>query len=369
MLAAIEAPNSQNAPEIGCLPWACHNLWLNYRHTMRQPMLRDTLFPLLRGSINFYLNFLKTSADGRLHLPPTLSPEYEKTAPDMNFDLALLRWGCRTLLDIDSTLHLHDPLRGRWREVATRLTDYPTDSTGFLMGRDLPLTTSQRHYSHLLMLYPLYDVNVEQPGARALMEKSLAHWQRQKGALQGYSCTGAASIAAALGHGDEALRYLNGLWTAGFLTPNTLYKEQGPVIETPLSAAQAIHDMLLQSWGGKIRVFPAAPTAWADVSYQHLSAEGGFLVSAVRRAGRTRFVTITSQAGAPCVVNPGIAGAVLGPGSAGVRLTALPGGWYKLALKKGQSATLCAPQTMYFTVRPVAHRTGAANYYGSQAMP
>ncbi|MEJ7662242.1 MAG: hypothetical protein WKG07_23075 [Hymenobacter sp.] len=40
-----------------------------------------------------------------------------------------------------------------------------------------------------------------------------------KGALQGYSCTGAASIAAALGHGDEALRYLNGLWDAGFLTP------------------------------------------------------------------------------------------------------------------------------------------------------
>ena len=225
----------------------------------------------------------------------------------MNFDLALLRWGCRTLLEIDSTLKINDPLRSRWREVATRLTAYPTDSTGFLMGRGLPLATSHRHYSHLLMLYPLYDVNVEQPGARPLMEKSLAHWQGLKGALQGYSCTGAASIAAALGHGDEALRYLNGLWTAGFLTPNTLYQEQGPVIEMPLSAAQAIHDMLLQSWGGKIRVFPAAPTAWADASYQHLSAEGGFLVSAARRGGRTRFVTITSRTGGPCLVHPGIA--------------------------------------------------------------
>lgn len=30
-----------------------------------------------------------------------------------------------------------------------------------------------------------------------------------------------------------------------------MYKEAGPVIETPLSGAQCIHDMLLQSWGGK----------------------------------------------------------------------------------------------------------------------
>ena len=36
--------------------------------------------------------------------------------------------------------------------------------------------------------------------------------------------------------------------------------ESGPVIETPLSGAQCIHDMLLQSWGGKIRVFPAVPS-------------------------------------------------------------------------------------------------------------
>ena len=64
LLAAIEAPNGRNAPEIGCLPWACHNLWLHYRHTMRRPMLRDTLLPLLRGSINFYLPFVQTDSAG-----------------------------------------------------------------------------------------------------------------------------------------------------------------------------------------------------------------------------------------------------------------------------------------------------------------
>lgn len=53
-----------------------------------------------------------------------------------------------------------------------------------------------------------------------------------------------------------------------------MYKESGPVIETPLSAAQSIHDMLLQSWGGKIRIFPAIPATWKDIAYSGLRTEG-----------------------------------------------------------------------------------------------
>lgn len=67
------------------------------------------------------------------------------------------------------------------------------------------------------------------------------------------------------GKGNDALAYLNKLF-GRFLSVNTLYRESGPVIETPLSGAQSIHDMLLQSWGGKIRVFPAVPDAWQDVA-------------------------------------------------------------------------------------------------------
>jgi alpha-L-fucosidase 2 len=285
-------------PELGDLPWALHNVWLHYRHSMDESVLHDILFPLLRRAMNYYLHFLYVGADGRLHLPPTFSPEYG-TAPDCTYDLALIRWSCRTLLSIAPD----DPLAGRWQEVLDTLVDYPVDENGFMIGAGVPFAKSHRHYSHLLMVYPLYEVTED----RALIERSLAHWISFEGALRGYSFTGAASICALLGRGDDALGHLRELVTR-FIQPNTMYYEAGPVIETPLSAAQSLHDMLCQSWGDVIRIFPAVPTTWADVTLHNFRAEGAFLVSAVRRGGVTRWVRVSSEAGAPCRVRTGIAG-------------------------------------------------------------
>ena len=83
---------------------------------------------------------------------------------------------------------------------------------------------------------------------------------------------------------------------------NTMYTEAGPVVETPLSGSQSLYDMLCQSWGGVIRIFPAVPAAWADVTLDDFRTQGAFLVSAVRRAGGTRFVKVHSLAGEPCRV-------------------------------------------------------------------
>jgi alpha-L-fucosidase 2 len=55
---------------------------------------------------------------------------------------------------------------------------------------------------------------------------------------------------------------------------------------------QAVHEMLLQSWGGVVRVFPAVSDQWRDVSFRDLRAEGGFVVTAERKAGRTTRVNI-----------------------------------------------------------------------------
>ncbi len=303
----VAVPNVPSpAPEIGDLPWALHNVWLSYRHTMDARILRDVLFPLLRRAMNYYLHFLFVGADGKLHLPTTFSPEYG-SAPDCNYDLALIRWSCRTLLDSARTLGIADPLAPRWQEVLDTLVDYPVDANGFMVGAGVPFAMSHRHYSHLLMVYPLYLVNAEQPEHRALIETSLRHWISFEGALRGYSFTGAASISAQLGKGDDALGYLREL-VARFIQPNTMYYEAGPVIETPLSAAQSVHDMLCQSWGGIIRVFPAVPAAWGDVVLDDFRTQGAFLVTAVRRAGATQWIRVHSLAGEPCAVRTGIPG-------------------------------------------------------------
>lgn len=292
-----ETPNA----EIGLLPWICHNLWLIYRHKMDDSLLREKLYPLLKQSINYYLNFLHKEDDGYWHLPTTYSPEYG-SAEDCNFDLALLKWGCQSLLNISDRLGIDEPLIHRWQDVLDNLTPFPSNETeGLLIGKNAPYSFSHRHYSHMLAAYPLYMLNPEIQENRSLIEKSLKHWFSKPERLLGYSWTGASSICSLLGNGDEALCYLNQLFN-DFISVNTMYRELGPVIETPLSGVQSMFDMIIQSWGNRIRVFPATPTVWKNVSFRDLRTEGAFLVTASRRNGQTQFVSVKSLAGEPCVV-------------------------------------------------------------------
>jgi hypothetical protein len=341
-VSPVLIPSAEMGPrERSNLIWTMHNYWLHYRHNMDQTMLRERLFPVLKASVNYLLRQLTTGADGKLHLPEATSPEYPKPAPDTNYDHALLRWGCQTLLAIDKRLALGDPLAARWRDTLAKLAPYPVGDTGYLIGRDQPLAVSHRHFSHLLMIYPLHLVTGQTPAERALIEKSLAHWIGFEGALEGYSFVGESAISSLLGKGDDAERYLNDL-LGRFVKPNTMYLEAGPVIETPLSAAQALHEMLLQSWGGTIRVFPAVPAAWADASFQDLRTEGAFLVSAVRRGGRTTCVRVRSLAGEPVRLQVDLPGAqpATPPGASAEKQ---PDGSWKLLLAAGQIVELRAP--------------------------
>ena len=204
----LGVPGQHNA-EVGSLPWALHDYWLAYRATMDDKRLREKLYPLLKRSINYYLHFLESGGDGKLHLPTTYSPEYG-SGPDCNYDLALLRWGCQTLLQICDRLKIDDPLIPKWKTVLANLTDYPVDENGYMIARGVPFAKGHRHFSHLLMCYPLYLETIEKPGAKELAFKSVKHWL-SLGSSRGYSLTGASSISSAYGDGNAALKYLDGL--------------------------------------------------------------------------------------------------------------------------------------------------------------
>ncbi|MFE0155889.1 carbohydrate-binding protein [Nonomuraea sp. NPDC059007] len=366
MFATRSVGTPGSGAEVGDLTWALHNVWLSYRHTMDDTLLRDTLFPLLRRAINYYLHFLRTEGDGRLHLPSTLSPEYPVVPPkDTNYDLALIRWGCQTLLDAAARLGVDDPLKPRWQSTLANLTPYPTDGNGYMIGASTPYSQSHRHYSHLMMIYPLYLVTWDQPASRTLIERSIARWHAVTGAHRGYSYTGAASMYASMGRGDTALGYLTCFFDPATSYPcraNTHYTEAGPVIETPLSASQSIHDMLCQSWGGVIRVFPAVPSAWPDVTLHDFRTQGAFLVSAVRQAGTTRFIRVRSLAGEPLKLRHGLPGpptATLDDGTP-AQVTDLGGGTVQIVLAKDREVLLhTGPRPPLVVDRAPISRPGA----------
>ncbi|OVE75468.1 hypothetical protein BVX97_04495 [bacterium E08(2017)] len=349
--------------EAGNLVWACHNLWLHYRHSMDDDQLREQLYPLLKRAVNFYLHFLEEGDDGKLHLPKTHSPEYIfAEGPDTNYDLALLRWGCTTLIKASERLGIEDPRRPEWDNVLMNLTDYPMDENGYMVARDVPFAKGHRHYSHLMMNYPLYLVNINQPGAKELATRSVKHWQ-SLGARQGYSLTGASSISSAYGMGNEALEYLNGL--KPYIQANTMYKEAGPVIETPLSGAQSIHDILIQSWDGVIRVFPAVADKWDNVAFHDLLTEGAFSISAKREDGKTAFVSIKSLKGEPCIFASPFEGEFQVSGSREFRLKELDNGLHSLDLKQGEQAILWSGGKMpKLTISPIPPEPGKRSAFG-----
>ncbi len=285
--------------EPGNLQWIMHNYFMQYRYTMNDSMLLRRIFPLLKRSTNLYLDIIVQDAAGKYHLPETFSPEYALTK-DANYDLSLLKWGCQTLLFINQKFGLKDALNSKWNDVLQNLTPFPTDNTGLRIGADTSLLTSHRHFSHLLMIYPLRLLSWNNLADRPIIQQSVDHWLGLKGGHAGYTYTAATAINASMGRGDSALKYLNIF--LDYLPCNTLYREAGPVIETPYAAVNSMHQMLLQSHGEYLNVFPAMPNTWGDAAFHQLRAEGAFLVSAKRQQGKTQWIMIESLAGSVCKI-------------------------------------------------------------------
>lgn len=345
-------PKLKRILSTGNLIWAMHNCYMQYRYTMDETLLRNKIFPLLKRSVNYYRHFLIEGDDGALHLPVTQSPEYGNVR-DCTYDLSLLRWGCETLIECCDILKVDDPLLQKWKDILERLTPYPVDETGFMIGKDKPYAKSHRHYSHLMMLYPLSTMDLDDPAERALAMKSLLHWQSLPEALAGYSYTGSSSMFSLFGDGNMAEQRMEDFFEDKIL-PNTFYKEGSPVIETPPAGARSIEDMLIQSWGNEIVVFPAVTDKWPDVSYADLRAEGAFLVSAVRKNGKIDFVTIESLAGSPCRIQTGIPGDIKIDGIDASAVKQLGKGLVELELPKGGTAVISSmAYAGDFTINPV----------------
>ncbi|MGG1516442.1 glycoside hydrolase family 95-like protein [Paenibacillus oryzisoli] len=119
-----------------------------------------------------------------------------------------------------------------------------------------------------------------------------------------------------------------------------MYTETFPVIETPLSSAECIHYMVMQCWGDTIRVFPAVPDEWKDISFGKLLAEGAFEVSGRWSKGKTEYVVIKSLAGAPLKIMPNLLGPLEASGERNFSITEVSPGVYKIDLKQGESVLL-----------------------------
>ncbi len=363
--------------KLGDFAWVLHNYWLSHRYTGDWKALRESWLPKARTVLDGYRKMFDRQPDGRINLKPMESPEYQgfRTYPNSSYNLALLRWLLSAMIAVDAHGGQPSPDAAEWRDTLAKLAPFPVDANGIMIGANQPLASSHRHYSHLLGLYPLFVLDPDAPDDRELVRKSVAHWHGIDNGkeLAGYSFTGGAALYAAFGEADKARdllkTFLTGKIGISKLLPNTLYVESNnlnPVIETPLSAAVATSELLFQSWGGKLRVFPATPDDWKDAAFHQLRGQGAFLVSALRSGGRTAWVSIQSDAGEPCVLKaPDWRGRLDAAGLDAKTITEVAPGEYRIPLTKGGSVLLRpAGAPAPAPIRPLPVAESNRNLYG-----
>ena len=328
------------------LPWIMQQFYLHYRFTMDEERFRNSIYPLMKRAFNVYLRVMYKGTDGKYHLPLSFSDEYGEDQ-DVSLNLALAKWGFQTLLISAERLQINDPLIPKWKDAVQNLVEYPTDERGIKIGRKLSFDRPHRHYSHLFSIFPLYEMNIENhPESKALMEKSIENYTSLNGDNCMYKFTGAASLWAAMGNGNKSLQWLQRSlqvlpYSVPTVTVNGFYSENGwPTFESPISATRSMLDMLIQSWGNTIRIFPSMPDAWKDASFHQLRAEGGFEISAKRENGITSWVFIKSNAGEPCIVQIKDWKNTISVSNPAVKIKYLGDGRYQINLKKGDAVLL-----------------------------
>ena len=361
--------------KIGDYTWALQNYVQHLQYAGADwTEIKQRFLPKATEALGIYREILHQE-DGTWHLYPIESPEYEgfKTYKDSNYGLASLRWLLGMMIQCHEKSGTTHPELENWKDLLAHVAPFQINENGMMIAADKPLDKSHRHYSHLLAFYPYHLLSPED--SRSLLEKSVNHWLGlENGAsLTGYSYTGASSLYAYLGDGEKAYQYMehfiNKPIGISLLLPNTFYVEcsgKSPVIETPLSAAAALAQMLIQSWGETIRPFPALPEAWKDCYFHELRAEGGFTVSASRKDGKTEWVTVTSEKGRPCRIQlPGWKNIYQVSGKRKVKIAPAGNDTYVLDLKAGETIGLApAPRTNPSCKLTPAKPGEPANFYG-----
>lgn len=308
--------NTKEGMNIIVLPWLMQMYYLHNRRVIDDGRLREKIYPLMRRAFNIYIRTMHLEADGLYHIPYTFSDEYGD-AKETSLNIALAKWGFKTLILSAERLKLKDSLLPIWKDRLSKMADYSMNENGIMIGKDKPLEKPHRHFSHLFTIFPLYEMNVENAPQRIpLMEKSISHFTSLDGDNCMYKFSGAASLWASLGKGDSALYWLKrslellprfgqppGPSRIPTVTHNTFYSErENPTFESPIASSRSMLDMMLQSWGGIIHVFPAMPALWKNACFYQLRTEGAFLVSALREKGYTKFIHIKSLSGEPCII-------------------------------------------------------------------
>lgn len=297
--------------------WLAQHFYLHWKYSADRTFLKERAYPFLKDVAIYLEQVSEVTPEGVRKLEFSSSPEVFDNSlqawfSDMtNYDLAMMHFLFKAAAELAHELNLTDE-SSHWAALEAQLPDYDVDEEGCLtFAKGYPYNESHRHFSHAMAIHPMglidwSDGEKSQHIIRATLKRldevGPDYWT-------GYSYSWLANMKSRAFDGKGAAQALR-TFAECFCLKNTFHANGDQTksgksrftyrpftLEGNFAFASGIQEMLLQSHTGTIRIFPALPEEWKDVSFEGLRAMGAFLVSAQMEGGEITRVRIYSEKG------------------------------------------------------------------------
>ncbi len=240
--------------------------------------------------------------------------------------LGLVKMLFKGMLQVSDYLQTDRARRQQWEHIYTHLSAFPVQEVeGRVRLKSVEKSPAEWHNRamglarvsiHGLVLPGEVCGPVTDPAFNAILLSDVAHWKdrmQQPGEWGNTLGNGIETCfpgAVRVGYDpNEILRYLKDRIRASSL-PNGWITQAGGGTETLAAVPLTINEMLLQSYEGRVRVFPNWDRR-RNAAFGNLRAYGAFIVSSRLTGGTVTAVNILSEKGRPLEIeNPWKDGAV-----------------------------------------------------------
>ena len=295
---------------LGVNGFTAQPLWWHYKYAPNRSLLEKVVYPVVREVAVFQADFMDTckrDKSGKVVLGPSVSPEHwgwtKNFARNYNgtFDIAMFRYIFRAAVEGATTLGRDEKLVAGWKKALASLPDYPTTKGPDPIVVDVqgapPIT-----YNIAVPAVPVFPADVvtwwSPEKQKRLFARTIqqCRWNGNNSII----ILGVARARLSMPGTPDWLRaeIRARLRPNKTITLNRLgagFNNFGHYTEQ-FAATMAVSELLLQSVGDIIRVFPAWPKD-KPARFENLRAQGGFLVSAEQAGGKIPHVKVTSTVG------------------------------------------------------------------------